>query len=80
MRWQAASQEITARQGEALRVFAETGTVAETAEILELTPARIYAMFGQVSKRLGISSRLLRSAVLDGTVDVSLCPEPNRSS
>lgn len=74
MRWRSASKEITARQGQALRVFAETQTVAETAEILELTPARIYAMFGQVAKRLGVSGRLLRDAVLDGTVDVSLAP------
>lgn len=75
MRWREVSGEITSRQAEALRVFADTGTVARTAEVLGLTPARVYAMFAQVGKRLGVSARLVRSAVLDGTLDTALIPE-----
>lgn len=73
MRWREALPLVTPRQCEALRTFAATGNVLEAANTLGLTPARIYAIFGQVSRRLGISSRLLRAAVLDGSIDLSAC-------
>lgn len=75
MRWQEACGDITERQLEALRIFARTRTVVRTAEALNVTPARVYAMFGQVARRLGISARLVRMAVLDGTIDVDRCPD-----
>lgn len=76
VRWRTTVREVTPRQVEALRTYARTGTVSATAEALDLTPARIYAIFGQVARRLGISARLLRVAVLDGSVDLDLEPGP----
>jgi DNA-binding CsgD family transcriptional regulator len=72
-RWRKVAGTVTPRQCEVLRVFGVTGNVAETARILGLTPARVYAVFGQVGRRLGVAGHVIRHAFRDGRLSAVDC-------
>ncbi len=61
-RWNELAPTFSTRQMEAVKALGLTESVPKAAAVLEITPARVYAILDRLAGRLGVSRRSLREA------------------
>ncbi len=65
-RWGRAEPLFTERHRQVLASFIATCRVDDTARVLDITPTRVYAIFRQVGRKLGLAPSEVRTALSRG--------------